>query len=232
MKKPAIILSIFAAVFAAYLLGSAQGVKDVKRATSEAPTNPTEGKATSEVGQIAKLQAELEVEKQKARRLESEIEQLEVEKHKARRLESEIEQLKATLIVSNKNAEILQKSISAISSVAVLSPTGKELSVPEGVYIPTDGKFLLNPREITGGKVSVPNGPQSRISFTNRTDEDLYLFWVDYSGRPTFSAKLRPGEEHSGISSEGQVHVVTRTNGDVYGYVSPLAGSDDIDIEK
>jgi hypothetical protein len=116
--------------------------------------------------------------------------------------------------------------------VATLAANGNELLLPAGVYIPTDNKILLNGDQIAAGKVSVSGGARSEISFANKTDEDLYVFWVDYAGKPTFSAKLKPGQSHGGITSEGQVHVVTRANGDVFGYIEPVAGGDDIDLEK
>ena len=116
--------------------------------------------------------------------------------------------------------------------VASISQSGSELFVPNGVYIPTDNKFLLNTQAITEGKKSGLHGEKSKISFTNNTNEDLYLFWVDFDGKPTFSEKLKPGMKHSGITYVSHVHVLTKTNGEVFSFIEPQAGTDTLDIRS
>ena len=154
------------------------------------------------------------------------------EKVKVQFLENKVKELERDLIASSRKSDLLQKSFDSISSIVTISPSGKELMVKDGVYIPNDKKFLLNTKEIAGGKISLTGGPSSHITFTNKTNEDLYLFWVDFDGKPTFSRKLKTGDVVEGTTYEKHVHVVTKTNGDVYGNISALAGTDDIDIEK
>jgi hypothetical protein len=62
------------------------------------------------------------------------------------------------------------------------------------VVIPGEGKILLGrAAEITRSLRSTESVQTAALSFENQRSEDVYLFWVDFRGKPVFQGRLPPG---------------------------------------
>lgn len=153
---------------------------------------------------------------------------------KIKELENQMEDFHSAKTEKERNDVITSPNrlLSEGQVIAEVSETGRELYLMDGIYIKDDNKLLINSELISSGKKSIPSQNKSSISFTNTTGEDLYLFWIDFDGNPTFSGKLSPGDTQGGTTYDGAVHVVTRTDGEIYEYITPIAGVDLIELAE
>jgi hypothetical protein len=92
----------------------------------------------------------------------------------------------------------------------------------EAVLLPADGKVLLNRKsEIAADLKSTASEDVATLRFENETKEDVYLFWIDYQGRPIPYDRIRPGEASVRPTYMTHPWVVTDLNGNRIGDVKP-----------
>jgi hypothetical protein len=96
----------------------------------------------------------------------------------------------------------------------------------EAVAVPADGKILLNRKtEIAADLKSTASAEVATLRFENETKEDVYLFWIDYQGRPIPYDRIRPGEASVRPTYMTHPWVVTDLNGNRIGDVKPELGN-------
>jgi hypothetical protein len=92
----------------------------------------------------------------------------------------------------------------------------------DSVLLPADGKILLNrAAEIAADLKSTVSEQVATLSFENETTEDVYLFWIDYQGRPIPYDRISPGERSVRPTYMTHPWVITDANGNRLGDVKP-----------
>ena len=92
----------------------------------------------------------------------------------------------------------------------------------KSVILAQDGKVFLNKNEeIAAGLKSTAGDVKAQLNFTNSTPDDVYLFWIDYNGKPVLYEHIQPGATAVRPTYMSHPWVVTDAVGNRIGNVLP-----------